>query len=144
MQRVFRVFLRAQRFSLPPPVAPKSRACDLMDHCLPSCRWRRSSTRAKSAAGSRRPSRINSASCPGNSGARAAERLAQRTSLTDGVIVFFVFFSAHHHHQGADPPPETIQLQRAAVPEQQAGPAGGHPPVPDPPVPLHRSHQASS
>lgn len=39
--------------------------------------------------------------------------------------------------QGADPAPEAIQLQHSAVPEQQAGPASGHPPVPDAPVPLH-------
>ena len=42
--------------------------------------------------------------------------------------------------QGADPAPEALQLQRPAVPEQQAGSAGGHPPLPDPPVPLYRSH----
>lgn len=35
---------------------------------FPLCRWRRSSTRAKSAAGSQQLSHINSANYPGNSG----------------------------------------------------------------------------
>lgn len=45
--------------------------CDQIHGCFPFRRWRRSSTRAKSAAGSWRPSRTSSANCPGNSGACA-------------------------------------------------------------------------
>lgn len=83
-------------------------------NCLfPFCRWRRSSTRAKSAAGSQQPSRINSANSPGNSKAHTSN--TTKSTQSEMFLIYGAFWN-FSTTQGADPTPKKIQFQRTAVP----------------------------